>query len=128
MRARLVLPVLVAASLLLSGCATDAFSEPQAAEDELPAGLDLQLDPASSRFAGEHDGIAVYIALRDDDPSSHCVAFGPVDELSQWSAGCSAGGWVESRNEVIDVSVRYERSGVADRDGWTRLGDYVLVR
>lgn len=84
----------LAAACGLTGCVDTgpAFSvldreaqEVDALPTDLPDYADDNLDPASSRFVGEHDGDRLYLAKGED--SSVCLVIFPDD--GEWVAGCS---------------------------------------
>jgi len=91
------------AALTLTGCinqgsgfaALDREAEPS---DAMPAGLpdyaDDDLDPMSSRFVGEHNGNALYLAKGKGGGGRICLLIYPDDSAS-WVIGC--GGALEFR-------------------------------
>ena len=82
-------------ALTLTGCTNPrsgmaALDREAESGDALPADLpddaDDNLEPASSRFVGEHDGNALYLA-QGKERNQVCLLVYP-DTLADWAIGC----------------------------------------
>jgi len=85
--------------LLLTGCfpsgtVYSVLNREAEEGDRLPAsvdGLDVNLDADSARFAGEHDGTRVWLALQPEERAV-CVVVLPPDEGAFVGCGGDGGG------------------------------------
>ena len=127
------------AALVLTGCAIDDstsqirtfLATDSGPDDVLPTGLeDSTSDPESSRLVGEHAGVS-YFVTKYVDPDSGRPGFCLV--LSKPSEGAASGCASDAdatRMRVSGSGTGSARVVVADDiipDGWTKLGDFLIV-
>ena len=127
-------------ALVLTGCAPDdpisqirsVLAADSRSEDVLPSGLeDATDDPESSRLVGEYAGVS-YFVTNYFDPNVGRPGFCLV--LSKPSAGAVSGCAADdnpSRMRVGGSGTGSARVVVADDivpDGWTKLGDFLIVK
>lgn len=131
--------LLCTAALVLTGCATDDstsqirkfLATESGPDDVLPTGLeDATSDPESSRLVGEHAGVS-YFVTEYVDPDSGRPGFCLV--LSKPSEGAASGCAADANATRMQVSgsgagsARVVVSNDVIPDGWTKLGDFLIV-
>jgi len=128
-----------AAALVLSGCApADSISQIRSflatdsgPEDVLPPGVDdATSEPGSSRFVGEYAGLS-YFVTKYVDPDSAGPGFCLVISNPEGGAASSCASDVNAtRLWVSSSGTGSARVVVVDDiipDGWTKLGDFLIV-
>lgn len=129
--------VLLAAALglALSGCAGasdfPAYDREQTADDELPAGFDVELDefdPASTRSAGSHEGVDYFLikAAGGVDMGAPCLVM--VAEDLSGAIGCGGDGRASLRSGATEAAMAPAGEPAGDPTGWTRISENVAVR
>ena len=127
------------AALALTGCAPDdsisqirSFLAAESGPDDvLPPGIeDATSDPESSRFVGEHAGVS-YFLTKHIDPASgapgHCLV---ISNPTEGAASSCASDVNATHLWVSSSGTGSARVVVADDvipDGWTKLGDFLIV-
>ena len=125
----LMLFAVAAAVLVLPGCVSgngysDLEREPTA-EDALPANLPdyatADWEPGTARFVGEAEDRRIYLAEGTDSP----VCLLAYRSEKSWVGSCGSSNSTTSSGsfEVMVVSDNWP-----DEEGWTRVGENVLVR
>ena len=124
-----ILTAVAAAVVLLAGCISgtgysDLEREPTA-EDALPADLPgyatADWEPGTARFVGEAEDRRIYLAEGTDSP----VCLLAYRSEKSWVGSCGSSNSTTSSGsfEVMVVSDNWP-----DEEGWTRVGENVLVR
>lgn len=98
LRTSLATAAAAAAALLLAGCATGgptyaALERDATTPDTMPPDVAAQvadsIDPASTRFLGEHEGTWFWLSRSTEEQGGVCLLVYPDDR--SWVQGCSAG-------------------------------------
>ncbi|MDN3311779.1 hypothetical protein QWJ90_12650 [Microbacterium oryzae] len=115
--------IVLVSALLLAGCgAPSALPEFEAEQTEVDLIPDVEekgdIDPASTRYAGDVDGTRVYLARGTSEDEQLCVIVMRDEDWMQ--TGCAAGTGVgtelEDGTRVEAGSFRYSDSEVGDRE------------
>ncbi|WP_155854659.1 hypothetical protein [Paenarthrobacter nicotinovorans] len=143
MNGRVVAVVAVVAVMGLAGCSSPVgpkvLSREATAEDALPGsvsltGVDLEVEPGSTRLLAAHDDIKYY-AAKSKTGGSACLYAVPVGLPERWRAGCAAFGTGE---EILTLAVFDDSqaklinddvdAGQPKYQGWTEIHPNVLIR
>ena len=124
--------VAAAVASLVAGCANKPreFDRQQSPDDKLPSYVEAvrELDPASTRLAGERDGVQYFIGM-DARSYAICLAIVNPAHPDDTGSGCADGGMVGVGSGT--GSARFYRAGMADLavpDGWVALTREVIVK
>ena len=127
------------AALVLTGCAPDDsisqirsfLAADSGPDDVLPSGVeDATSDPESSRFVGEHAGVSYFLTKHVDPDSGapgYCLV---ISNPPEGAASSCASDVNATRLWVSSSATGSARVVVADDlipDGWTKLGDFLIV-
>ncbi|NQD89180.1 hypothetical protein HP499_15440 [Paenarthrobacter sp. CM16] len=143
MNRRVVAIFAVVAALGLAGCSSptgpDVLAREATAEDELPGnvsltGVDLEVEPGSTRLLATH-GDVKYYAAKSKAGGSACLYAVPAGLPERWRAGCAA---VATGEEILTLTVSDETqaklisdgvdAGQPKYQGWTKIHHNVLIR
>ena len=118
MAIRVKVLVLLAAALLLVGCAATSipeFDAPQTERDMLPADAVLSdIDPGSTRYVGDVEGAEVYLARADGDQLCVIQLRGGQPEQMGCGAGMGIGTTLPSGTMIEAGSFRFPADQVED--------------